>query len=162
VTLPTKSKFDPQFDLVTSDRKGLAVVSRLPDAARRAGRGDGRGRPPNNLVNAVNDAAAAAGGVASRLHVSQRERSDGEGRLMGIFDIFTNDNADAARNAQIGGLNAGNTAATGNINAGIGALNSNYTQALQPFLTNFNTPKVGCSSSATCWGSMAPAATRRR
>jgi hypothetical protein len=64
VTLPTKSKFDPQFDLVTSDRKGSQsfrdYLTRL-DALVAAMAGGG---VPNNLVNAANDAAAAAAGVA--------------------------------------------------------------------------------------------------
>jgi hypothetical protein len=64
------------------------------------------GNLPNVLVNAANDAAAAAAGV----NVGQRiatDRSDGEGRLMGIFDIFSDQPARdaAAAQAMAAGLN---------------------------------------------------------
>lgn len=73
---------------------------------------------------------------------------------MGIFDIFGTSDQQAAAQAQIAGLNAANTAATGNINSGIGALTSNYgnagaaltsnyTAALQPFLQNYSQAQTG-------------------
>ncbi|MCS3725507.1 tail fiber domain-containing protein [Bradyrhizobium betae] len=62
---------------------------------------------------------------------------------MSIFDIFTNNVAEDAANQQIGGINAGKTAATGDINQGISALNTNYTKALQPYLTNYSTAGAG-------------------
>jgi hypothetical protein len=62
---------------------------------------------------------------------------------MGIFDIFSNSDAQQAAQAQIQGLNAGNALATGNINQGIGALNTNYTAALQPFLQNYSQAQGG-------------------
>lgn len=65
---------------------------------------------------------------------------------MGFFDLFNNDVAQQAANQQIAGINSGLTAATGNINQGIGALNTNYTNALQPFLTNFNTAQGGVTA----------------
>lgn len=62
---------------------------------------------------------------------------------MSIFDLFTNDVAQQAANQQIAGINAGKTAATGDINQAIGALNTNYTSALQPYLTNYGTATGG-------------------
>jgi hypothetical protein len=62
---------------------------------------------------------------------------------MGIFDIFGTGDQTAAANAQIAGINAGTTAATGNINQGIGAINTNYTAALQPYLQNYGQAQSG-------------------
>lgn len=63
MTLLVKNKFDPQFALVDSAgrptqlfRDYMAKLDAL--VAAMAG-----GAAPNNLVNAVNDAAAAAAGV---------------------------------------------------------------------------------------------------
>lgn len=74
--------------------------------------------------------------------------------MASIFDIFTNDNARDASNAQIAGINAGQAGATSNINqaissltgnygAGANALNTNFTAALQPFLQNNKTANAG-------------------
>jgi hypothetical protein len=62
---------------------------------------------------------------------------------MGIFDIFSDQPAKDAAAAQISGLNAGNAQATGNINQGIDALKTNYTAALQPYLSNFAGANAG-------------------
>ncbi len=62
---------------------------------------------------------------------------------MGLFDIFSNKDQQAAAQAQIAGINAGVGQATGNINSGISALNTNYTAALQPFLNNYATASGG-------------------
>jgi hypothetical protein len=62
---------------------------------------------------------------------------------MSFFDLFTNDVAKDAANQQISGINAGQAAATSDINKGIGALNTNYTSALQPYLTNYSTASGG-------------------
>lgn len=62
---------------------------------------------------------------------------------MGIFDIFGTQDQTNAANAQIAGLTAGNTQATGNINSGIGAINTGYSAALQPFMQNFGTANAG-------------------
>lgn len=62
---------------------------------------------------------------------------------MGIFDIFNTNDQQAAAQAQIQGLQAGNAQATGNINAGTQALTTDYTAALQPYLQNMNTANTG-------------------
>jgi hypothetical protein len=63
--------------------------------------------------------------------------------MSSIFDIFSDQPAKDAANAQISGLNSGNAQATGNINSAIGALDKNYTAALQPFLTNYSSANAG-------------------
>lgn len=57
---------------------------------------------------------------------------------MGLFDIFTNDNANAARDAQVAGLNAGYTQASGDLGQGRDALTTNFTAGLLPFQQNYN------------------------
>ena len=63
MTLPTKSRFDPQFPLIDKDGRPTqffrdymtkldALVAAIAD-----------GNAPSNPVNAANDAAAAAAGV---------------------------------------------------------------------------------------------------
>lgn len=63
MTLPSKTKFDPSFPVVESSghpsqqfRDYMAKLDLLVTALAAGG-------VPNNLVNAVNDAGAAAGGV---------------------------------------------------------------------------------------------------
>ena len=58
--------------------------------------------------------------------------------MAGLFDIFTNKNAQDAANAQIAGIQSGQAQATGNINQGSQDLTTNYTAALQPFLQNYS------------------------
>lgn len=65
---------------------------------------------------------------------------------MGIFDIFSDQPAKDAAAAQTAGLNAGYGQASGAINQGIGALNTNYSAALQPYLTNYNTAGTGTNA----------------
>lgn len=65
MTLPTKTKFDPQFPLVNKDSGTAAqffqdYMIKL-DALVAA---MAAGGVPSNLVNAANDAAAQAAGVA--------------------------------------------------------------------------------------------------
>jgi len=62
---------------------------------------------------------------------------------MGLFDIFSDKPAKEAAAAQKAGLNAGYDLASGAINQGIGALNTNYTAALQPYMTNYNSANTG-------------------
>ena len=66
---------------------------------------------------------------------------------MGLFDIFTNTNANDAANAQIEGLNTAYKSASGDINQGLtqgnAALTTNYTSALAPFLSNISTASGG-------------------
>jgi hypothetical protein len=56
---------------------------------------------------------------------------------MGIFDLFSDQPAKDAAAAQIAGLNAGNTQATGNINQAIGALGTNYGAANTALQQNY-------------------------
>lgn len=62
---------------------------------------------------------------------------------MSIFDIFSDQPAKDAAAAQTAGLNKGYDLASGNINQAIGSLNTNYTSALQPFMTNFSNANAG-------------------
>jgi len=62
---------------------------------------------------------------------------------MGIFDIFSDQPAKDAAAAQTAGLNSGFSQASGYIDQGIGALQTNYTKALQPYLTNYSTANTG-------------------
>lgn len=71
---------------------------------------------------------------------------------MGIFDIFTNKNAQDAANAQIAGINSGLQSATGAINQGSQDLTTNYTAALQPFLQNYATGSAGQTQYANALG----------
>jgi hypothetical protein len=56
---------------------------------------------------------------------------------MSIFDLFGTSAQRNAAQAQIQGINTGQAQATGNINAGTQALQTNYTDALQPYLQNY-------------------------
>lgn len=76
---------------------------------------------------------------------------------MGLFDIFGTGDQQAAAQAQITGLNAGNAQATGNINQGIGAINTNYTAALQPYLQNYGTANAGTTQLGNVLGLNGPA-----
>lgn len=64
MTLSTKNKFDPQFDLVDDNRKPSQMhrdyMVKLDALVAQMAAGN----LPTPLVNAVNDAGAAAGGVA--------------------------------------------------------------------------------------------------
>jgi hypothetical protein len=63
VTLPAKNKFDPQFDLVDANRKPTQLTRDYLSALDKLVAAIAAGGVPNNLVNAANDAAAAAAGV---------------------------------------------------------------------------------------------------
>lgn len=52
---------------------------------------------------------------------------------MGIFDIFSDKNAKAARDAQIAGLNAGNTQGQGYLQSGLDAAEGSYAAGIKPF-----------------------------
>ena len=71
---------------------------------------------------------------------------------MGIFDIFTNNNAQNAANAQIAGITKGQDTATQYINQGNDALTTNYTAALQPFVKNYDFGSQGVNQLATLLG----------
>ena len=57
---------------------------------------------------------------------------------MGLFDIFSNDNAEEAARAQTEGLVRGYGAASDLLGQGRDALTSNYTSGLSPFLQNYS------------------------
>ena len=76
---------------------------------------------------------------------------------MGIFDIFGTGDQQKAAQDQIAGLNAANSAATGNINAGTTALTTDYTKALQPYLTNYSTANSGTTALGNVLGLNGPA-----
>lgn len=71
---------------------------------------------------------------------------------MGIFDIFTNDNAQNAANAQIAGVNAGYNQLSQLFGQAGGALNTNYTAAAQPFLQNYGTATAGTTALGNALG----------
>jgi len=77
---------------------------------------------------------------------------------MGIFDIFNTDDQQKAAQDQIAGLNAGNTQATGNINQAIGTIGSNYTSAMQPYLSNFSGANAGTAQLGNVLGLNGPTA----
>jgi hypothetical protein len=62
---------------------------------------------------------------------------------MGIFDIFSNDDAQNAAAAQKAGLTAGYGQLSGLFGQGRDALNTNYAAGLQPFTQNYNTATAG-------------------
>lgn len=72
--------------------------------------------------------------------------------MAGIFDIFTGQSGVDAANAQIAGINAGQTAATGALNQGVGALNTNYSAALQPFQQNYQGAQGGVTALGNALG----------
>lgn len=65
---------------------------------------------------------------------------------MGIFDIFSNTNAQSAADHQIAGIQSGQASAIPSLYQGVNALNTNYTAALQPYLTNYNNAQGGVTA----------------
>jgi hypothetical protein len=76
---------------------------------------------------------------------------------MGIFDIFTNTNAQDAANAQIQGLQTGYQDLTTQFNQGRDALTTNYGAALQPFLQAQQTGQQGTTAYGNALGLNGPA-----
>lgn len=71
---------------------------------------------------------------------------------MGIFDIFTNKNAQDAANIQAAGAQQGYGDLSNQFAAGRGALQTNYTQALQPFLKAQQTGQQGTTALGNALG----------
>lgn len=71
---------------------------------------------------------------------------------MGIFDLFSTKPAEAARDAQVAGINSGYNLASNGINSGIDALKTNYTAALQPFMSNYATAGAGTTALGNALG----------
>lgn len=72
--------------------------------------------------------------------------------MASLFDLFNNNNAQDAANAQIGGIGAGLTQATGAINTGLGQATGSYTAGLQPFQQNLATDQAGQGAYADATG----------
>lgn len=66
--------------------------------------------------------------------------------MASIFDLFNNNNAQDAANAQIAGINTGLTQATGALDTGLGQATSSYTAGLQPFINNTATANQGTTA----------------
>lgn len=65
---------------------------------------------------------------------------------MGLFDIFSTKDQQAAANAQTAGINAGLAAGNNYFGQGANALNQNYTAGLQPFLQNYGQAQQGTTA----------------
>lgn len=66
--------------------------------------------------------------------------------MASIFDLFNNDNAQAAADAQKAGITAGQTAATNDINTGLTQATGSYTAGLAPFQANTATANAGTTA----------------
>lgn len=71
---------------------------------------------------------------------------------MGIFDAFSNHDANIAAQQQAAGIAAGKDQATAAINKGSGDLTTQYTAALQPFLQNQTTANQGTTALGNALG----------
>jgi hypothetical protein len=69
-----------------------------------------------------------------------------------IFDLFNNDNAQAAADAQKAAIATGQARATGDLSKGLGLATGSYTAGLQPFQTNLATDQAGQSAYADATG----------
>jgi hypothetical protein len=63
-----------------------------------------------------------------------------------LFDLFNNDNAQAAADAQKSGILAGQSNATSAINTGLGQATGSYMAGLQPFQANTATANQGTTA----------------
>src|ERR1700761_795990 len=71
---------------------------------------------------------------------------------MGIFDVFGTGDQQAAANSQIAGINSGIGQANNYFNQGQNALQTNYTQALQPYLQNYSQSQQGTTALGNALG----------
>ncbi len=71
---------------------------------------------------------------------------------MGLFDIFSNDDAEAAAQARIAGLNAGYDKASSAIDAGKANADDAYGRALVPFTALYDTGQQGLNAYADALG----------
>ena len=81
--------------------------------------------------------------------------------MASLFDLFSNDNAQDAANAQIAAINQGKTQATGALDTGLNLATGSYSNALQPFLTNYNTAQGGQNAYADATGANGAAGNAR-
>lgn len=66
--------------------------------------------------------------------------------MASILDLFDNNNAQQAANAQISGIQAGQANASSALNTGLGQATGSYTAGLQPFIANTNTANQGTTA----------------
>lgn len=81
--------------------------------------------------------------------------------MASIFDLFDNDNAQDAANAQIAAINSGATQATNTLNNGLSQAQQSYTAALQPINTNLATTQAGQTAYADALGLNGTAASQQ-
>lgn len=77
--------------------------------------------------------------------------------MASIFDLFNNDNAQAAADAQKAGIATGQTQATGDINTGLSQATGSYTAGLAPFQANTATANAGTTALGNLLGLNGPA-----
>jgi hypothetical protein len=66
--------------------------------------------------------------------------------MASIFDLFNNNNAQDAANAQISGIQQGEQQATNSINTGLNQATNSYLSGLQPFINNTATANQGTTA----------------
>jgi hypothetical protein len=66
--------------------------------------------------------------------------------MASIFDLFDNNNAQDAANAQISGINTGLNQATGALQTGLNQATQSYTNALQPSQQNYANSQAGVTA----------------
>jgi hypothetical protein len=71
---------------------------------------------------------------------------------MGLFDLFSSDDAQKAAQAQTAGIQQGYSQLSDLYGQGRGALTTNYTAGLQPFLTNFSNANQGTTALGNALG----------
>lgn len=81
--------------------------------------------------------------------------------MASIFDLFSNDNAQDAANAQKAGIDAGKTQATDALNSGLDLATQSYLSGLQPFQTNYTTANNGENAYADATGANGTAGNER-
>lgn len=72
--------------------------------------------------------------------------------MASIFDLFNNDNAQDAANAQIAGINTGQAQATGDLNTGLNNAQNSYAAGLAPVNANLATDQAGQTQYANALG----------
>lgn len=72
--------------------------------------------------------------------------------MASIFDLFSNTNAQSAADAQIAGINSGQTQALGALNTGLTAAQNSYAAGLAPTNANLATDQAGQTQYANALG----------
>lgn len=81
--------------------------------------------------------------------------------MASIFDLFSNNNAQDAANAQIAGINAGQANASTELNNGLNLATGSYNAGLQPFQANYATDQLGQNAYADATGANGAAGNAR-